>query len=326
MSDRNRSRPAVEAAVARDHILRPMPCALCGANAPLQNSHILPAFLFRWLRETSGTGGHIRNTKNPNIRVQDGLKVPMLCLACEGIFSSYETPFATNVFYPYDRDDGLRVGFDDWMLKFCVSVSWRVLRYARDGNHLGSMSAAQVVAADRALNVWSDFLQGRSKHPGEHEQHLLPFGPIDSHTMPDMPDNMNRYLLRSIDMDMAYGKRTMLTYAKLGPFALFGYVQPPTETWVGTRIPVRHGTIEPRKYELPRDVYEFIADRARRTREVYSAMSDKQIDKIDKSAMDNIDKLVNSKQLEAMMHDHRLFGENAIIRKTRKKGQENDSG
>jgi hypothetical protein len=308
----------VETPVVWGHMRWRMPCALCGADAPLQTSHILPAFLFRWLRETSGTGGHIRNTKNPNLRVQDGLKVPLLCLTCETLFNGFETPFASNVFYPLDRDSGLRVGFDEWMLKFCVSVSWRVLTYARTGNHLGSMTAAQAAAADRALHVWSDFLQGKAAHPGEHEQHLLPFGPIDTHTMPDMPDNMNRYMLRTIDMDIGYGERTMLTYAKLGPFALFGFVQPPSESWKGTKIPVRHGTIEPRKYELPREVYDFIADRARKTREIYSAMSDKQIDKIDQAAMENIDKLAASKQFEAMMHDHRLFGESAVVRKTRK--------
>src|SRR3546814_6050943 len=50
-------------------------CAFCDSDEPLRESHVLPAFVFRWLRGRSGTG-HMRNTDNPNRRVQDGLKLP----------------------------------------------------------------------------------------------------------------------------------------------------------------------------------------------------------------------------------------------------------
>jgi len=53
-------------------------CRLCQADADLQLSHILPAFVFRWLRESAG-GNPIRNTSTPNLRVQDGLKRYWLC-------------------------------------------------------------------------------------------------------------------------------------------------------------------------------------------------------------------------------------------------------
>ena len=74
-------------------------CAFCGQQVPLRESHVLPAFAFRWLRGRSGTG-HIRHTDNPNRRVQDGLKLKWLCDACEGRFSRSETTFATKVFHP----------------------------------------------------------------------------------------------------------------------------------------------------------------------------------------------------------------------------------
>ena len=55
--------------------------------------------VFRWLKETSATG-HLRNASAPNRRVQDGLKHPLLCLACERRFGSFEAAFATKLFYP----------------------------------------------------------------------------------------------------------------------------------------------------------------------------------------------------------------------------------
>ena len=68
-------------------------CAFCGENDNLAESHVLPAFVFRWLRGRSGIG-HMRQTDNPNKRVQDGLKFHWLCLKCEGQFSHYEGAFA----------------------------------------------------------------------------------------------------------------------------------------------------------------------------------------------------------------------------------------
>jgi 5-methylcytosine-specific restriction endonuclease McrA len=103
-------------------------CSFCGSFGDLEESHVLPAFLYRWLRQRGA--GHIRNTETPNRRVQDGLKFPWLCRDCEARFSRYETAFAMKLFHPWQK--GCEpVEYEDWLLKFCVSVSWRVLKYAR---------------------------------------------------------------------------------------------------------------------------------------------------------------------------------------------------
>jgi hypothetical protein len=77
-------------------------CSFCREVAPLRDSHVLPAFAYRWLRRRSGTG-HIRHTDNPNRRVQDGPKLKWLCDDCEGLFGKFETAFATNVFHPWQE-------------------------------------------------------------------------------------------------------------------------------------------------------------------------------------------------------------------------------
>jgi hypothetical protein len=110
-------------------------CRLCGNQADLRQSHIIPAFVFRWLRDTSGTG-HIRTSDEPNLRVQDGLKRPWLCGLCEERLNRSETEFATNIFHPYLTNSGARLRYAAWLMHFCTSLSWRVLRHYLEDNHL----------------------------------------------------------------------------------------------------------------------------------------------------------------------------------------------
>src|SRR3546814_5636435 len=114
----------------------------------------------------------MRNTDNPNRRVQDGLKLPWLCGECEALFSRDETAFATKLFHPWHAGN-YRIPYDDWLLKFCVSVSWRVLRYARGRNPDTHYTDAQEALMDDADVRWRAFLRGAEPHPGPFEQHLL---------------------------------------------------------------------------------------------------------------------------------------------------------
>ncbi len=61
-------------------------CALCEQAAPLEVGHIVPAFVVKWVKQTSATG-YLRLGASPNRREQDGFKVPLLCGACEDRFS-----------------------------------------------------------------------------------------------------------------------------------------------------------------------------------------------------------------------------------------------
>jgi hypothetical protein len=45
---------------------------LCGETNELRESHILPGFVYPWMKETSATG-YLRFRQQPNVRVQDGL-------------------------------------------------------------------------------------------------------------------------------------------------------------------------------------------------------------------------------------------------------------
>lgn len=287
-------------------------CALCCTNAPLQQSHVLPAFIFRWLRESSATG-HMRFGEAPNKRVQDGIKLQFLCAECEGKLSKFETAFAKNLFHPWNADSSKRIQYGDWLLKFCVSISWRVLKYFQVQNGLDHFGAEQKKFAEIALDRWSKFILGIEPHPGIFEQHLLPLDAVVSYTIESLPDNINRYLLRGVGMDLPVGEKSAFTYAKMGKFALFGYVQPPAQKWRGTKVHVRTGIIGPSEYELPAELMDYIADRAARSKEIYSKISKKQRDRIESDLVLNVDRWKSSATLEAMLHDERLFGMEALL-------------
>jgi hypothetical protein len=75
-------------------------CALCRADAPLRDSHIVPAFVARWIKETSATG-YLRSYMVPNRRAQDFETKKLLCHDCEQRFSAAEDQFARDLFRPY---------------------------------------------------------------------------------------------------------------------------------------------------------------------------------------------------------------------------------
>jgi hypothetical protein len=55
--------------------------------------------------------------------------MPLLCGECEGRFSTWERHFAEQIFKPVHAAEHTPLSLTyrgEWMLKFCVSVSWRV--------------------------------------------------------------------------------------------------------------------------------------------------------------------------------------------------------
>jgi hypothetical protein len=289
-------------------------CGLCGRNAPLRDSHVLPAFVFRWLKDTSATG-YMRFAQSPNRRVQDGLKRKWLCGECEQTFSREETAFATKLFYPYLKDTSQRVPYSEWLMRFCVSISWRVLADAATRKGLGHLTTAQQLLAEQALDRWRAFLLGEVPHPGSFEQHMLPVDLIENAPFRGLPHNINRYLLRQVEMDLPRTSTQAFTFAKLGPILIFGFIQPPRDRWRGTKVAVRSGLIGPTNYELPKTLWNYLEDRARKNAEVHASVSDGQHDKIEADALRNIDRLASSGTFAAMRADERMFGPGAIIRK-----------
>jgi hypothetical protein len=288
-------------------------CGFCKQDAELRNSHVLPAFVFKWLKSRST--GHIRNSDNPNVRVQDGVKMPWLCANCEKLFSVYETKFATLAFHPWLKGER-HIQYADWLLKFCVSVSWRVLNYCKGYNPDKIYTDEEEIAIRAADDRWRKFLNGDVPHPGAFQQHLVIFDVIEETTVPNMPTNMNRFLLGAITMDIVGSDRTLMTYAKLGRFCIFGLIRSNPKEWEGTKVHVRNGILKPGKVVLPYGLMHLFNEKAALANIADMDMSATQRKKIDRSVEQNLEKLMQSEQFDAMLADARMFGVGSITSKT----------
>ena len=287
-------------------------CAFCGTTSELRNSHVLPAFVFRWLKGRAT--GHIRNTDNPNVRVQDGEKKPWLCGACEQMFGQFERDFATKLFHPW-LNGQLSIRYTEWLLKFCVSVSWRVLKHCKGKNPNKVYTVEENELSQNAADTWHDFLVGKIRHPAQFEQHLVIFDTIEDTTIDDLPTNINRFLVGAVTMDIVGSNRTMMTFAKLGRFCIFGFIKANKREWEGTKVHVHQGIIKPGKYVLPYGLMALIREKAELYESAMEKLTPNQRKKIDNSVQDNLDIFANSDHFAAMLADARMFGDSVIISK-----------
>lgn len=286
-------------------------CKLCGQERELQLSHILPAFVFRWLRSSSGNG-HIRLGMEPNKRVQDGLKKHWLCVECEGRLNKSETAFANAMFHPYTSNAATRIPYGHWLIEFAVSLSWRVLRFYRDEDGLEDWAPEALARLDAAELVWRELLMGQRPHPGAYEQHVLPLDQIES-ASGELAPNLNRYVMRAVDMDLVRGGSCVYTYAKLGRFIFLGFIHEPNPRhWRGTKIAANEGVIGPRDYVLPRPFGEYLNGQARRMAKLLASVSPAQKTKINEAFRQNVDRYMASDAYRAMLADFSMFGDDAF--------------
>lgn len=286
-------------------------CRLCRQSAPLRASHIVPAFVFKWLRRRAF--GHIRRAGNPNVRIQDGAKLPLLCEACEQRFSKWENEFAARIFPEAHRelDTAIDASYDEWAKKFAVSISWRILLYEKMNGYVAPSPEreARVLRADR---VWAEYLLEQRPDVSALRQHLIFMSALKGASGGPLSVSpfMNRYLTGVVDMDIVTGDHEgVYTYAKLGRILLFGEIEPmQRDHWENTVIR-RRGRFSPkgRPYAMPEPFARYLVDRAQAAGAALSAMSEKQKDKVD--AEQKKRKKAGEEYLsEGMIHDALMFG------------------
>ena len=255
-------------------------CRLCDSDCDLQLSHILPAFVFQWKRETSGTG-HIRSSVAPSRRVQDGEKRYWSCSSCEARLSKWEAAFATRLFHPCVAGGRGHFRYGPWLLLFCISVSWRVLHFYRDESSRTDYPADVLVSMDNAETAWKEVLLTHKPQPGPFQQHLPPVGLIKGGAY-GFPPNFNRYLRRSVDMHVCWRETTHLVYSKMGPFVLVGFMREDHPAmWRGTKVHATEGLIRPRRYDVPSQFWGCMKLRAQRMADSYVTISPRQRKKIE---------------------------------------------
>ena len=289
-------------------------CKLCLRQDKLEHSHVIPSFVIRWLKTTSGTG-FLRHSQTINRRVQDGYKEYWLCPGCEDLFSKWESEFASNVFYPLASGQATQFHYQEWLLKFAVSLSWRNLLHIKELYGLNIVPEAHRNELECALHTWSEFLLGRKPHVGKYEQHLLPVDAVANHTIKDMPTNINRYLLRSVDIAVACSDRQSWVYVKLPYIILIGFIHAYRPgIWEGTKVHVKQGTLGRSQYKVPKEFLDYMLAQAQEETEIQKTISGRQEKIIEKSLMKNIGTFAASESFKATHADVKLFGREAFTK------------
>lgn len=242
-------------------------CALCGNEAKLEISHILPKFLFRYQKKSSPTG-NIRSADNPNRIVQDGEKLPFLCGECEDLFSRWETSFANNIFYPYEKGEKTEFSYDSDLSKFLASLSFRCLKLSYLDHRLGYIDDNLIQHVPKALDSLARYLLGESPHPNEQRQHLILLGTAHSssgYIGGIKESEFNLYATRAIEYDVVTNESVVFIYIKFLKFLVLCPVYTSTQKgWRSSRINHQNGILKSCSVELNDYVLRRMTDGARR--------------------------------------------------------------
>jgi hypothetical protein len=198
------------------------------------------------------------------------------------MFQKWETPFAEQIFTALHRpDDQLpeKLPYQEWALRFAVSVSWRALALFTEHERFPQIPIADQQLLRKALATWSQFLRDERPNPAEFEHHLLSFTGV-RRTSHGVSSFLNRYILRSVDLDLAEADGAYIVFTKLGRIFLFGLIprRPTTPGWSNvTKLRLRKGEIALRgAISVPQAVLEFINDRAEKGQTEIASMSSNQ--------------------------------------------------
>lgn len=104
-------------------------CRLCQKPSLLKESHIIPKFVFNWIKNTGN--GRLRNLSQVNVPIQDGFKEHLLCGECEGRLEKLETLFSRTIFHPFLKGERQVFHYDQWLYLFAISLFWRVLEHGK---------------------------------------------------------------------------------------------------------------------------------------------------------------------------------------------------
>lgn len=167
-------------------------CKLYGIESELRKSHIVPKFVFDYMKKTGGQ--FLRSYENPNKRVQDGIKKYLLGEKAEQEFSKRERWFSSNIFYPYLNENLQRFEYDENFAYFIVSVLWRVIL---DQLEHPSSNEKKLDFLKEVADEWREFLSA-SKYPRNYNDlNVMLTDRLKSHNINSQ--NADLYISRYID-------------------------------------------------------------------------------------------------------------------------------
>jgi len=198
-------------------------CNLCEKERELAESHIIPKFVFRWMKNTGGK--YFRTMLNPNQRLQDGIKKHLLCNNCEQKFGKYEKLFADNIFFPYLNNSVRFLEYDEYLGNFIISVLWRSLLLRK----IEGEEYYKEVFYD-----WKSFLDKKTKLRYDRIHLFLINDNWGDNKQPN--EFVQRYFNRATDTSIMKIDNDTFVFAKFSRFILFAELNTKGNNFRGTNI------------------------------------------------------------------------------------------
>jgi hypothetical protein len=292
-------------------------CKLCGTNAPLILSHVIPKFVIKWLKRTSATG-YFRSLRTGK-RLQEAPRIPLLCSDCEQRLGRHEKQFCERVFLPYQRlPQPKSFEYDEWLLRFLVGLHWRVL--ATDDSLPKEVRGFFVPAQER----WRQYLLELSPDPGTSEFHLQ-FVDVIEHSTFKIPKKMNWYLARSTDASPIHNENgeagVFVKFPRLIMLAFITARDPSREDWKGTQVGTS-GVISVRQDVSTTAIGQFVLERGKLMDGAPPMMTQRQKQKMHDQAFANPETILTSDSYRVHMADRSMRLGPAVPRNIGLKGRD----
>ena len=288
-------------------------CLICRQYPPIQNSHVIPKFVFRWMSET-GITPYLRHGATPNRRVQDGLKAPLLCQVCEQLASKIEKEFAEKIFVPSTQDKPLprKVGryFHDFACIVHLRVAGSFLPKCEELNIKDWQKELLTIWIDQAAN----YLRGERITVLPNRLYLLPLGfGVPTQTI-GYPKNWYRYIRRSTELDLVTSDSENLfaTYFKAGPWLSFCLMRNRGQAWIGGEAISRTQKVKAEKMVFPPSVLDYLKFRAGNTARITQQLSEKQKAKIDAETRASLQSGKGEEMIKVILEDYETFGPDGL--------------
>jgi hypothetical protein len=210
---------------------------LCGEQRKLYKIYIFPRFVGRWIEETSATGYPVKGS----VPFKGGLDVSwerVLCDECKQRFSHLESHFAQRIFYPLHADDDRhsRFEYDDWLMKFIVSISWRVAvneyeEFIEDQEYWKD-------DLDKALEAWRRFLLNDGSSPSPYTHHIFIFPEFQTTSLEEEArEVLSSYIHLGCDSSITFSRTDLCVYTHLPNIIMTSFIVPPSrDDWIGTQV------------------------------------------------------------------------------------------
>jgi hypothetical protein len=213
-------------------------CLYCEQNTPQLDSHIIPSFIYKWIKDTS-PAPYIRSTEDPNKREQDGPTQKILCHDCEQAFSIPENAFKHEIFrkfanYRNPPPDQLTIGIQS--IECIYSIAWRVLAefYYYPKDH--QLTKEEFENIPKILREIKSCIDNKS-----FEKFNIHFIPCTNHVLSKgiLPKVPHFYYDRATGADYRIYDYQNTSFIQIKiPFCIFIFEIDPVEpsAWVGTKL------------------------------------------------------------------------------------------